>query len=63
MLKALNKPRSSKQHLIIHMKVLLLVIIGALLWQSPQARKATSDMLYEAAEFIRPEINPRFSLY
>ena len=45
------------------MKVLLLVIIGALLWQSPQARKATSDMLYEAAEFVRPEMNPRFSLY
>ena len=59
MLKALSKPRSSKQHLIIHMKVILLAIIGILLWQSDSARSFTADTLYKAAEIIEPDVSDR----
>ena len=58
-LKALSKPRSSKQHLIIHMKVILLAIIGVLLWQSDSARTFASDTLYKAAEIIEPDVSDR----
>jgi hypothetical protein len=57
MFASLSKKRSSKQHLIIHMKFILLCIIGALLWNSEDARYFTADQLQNAAEFIRPESN------
>ena len=36
------------------MKVLLLVIIGALLWNNNDARHFTADILNDASEFVRP---------
>ena len=39
------------------MKFILLCIIGALLWNSEDARYFTADVLNDAAEFIRPESN------
>ena len=36
------------------MKTVLIVIIGVLLWQSPDARKFTSDALQQASDFIEP---------
>ena len=55
MFASLSKKRSSKQHLIIHMKFILLVIIGALLWNNNDARIFTADLLEDASEFVRPE--------
>jgi hypothetical protein len=37
------------------MKFILLVIIGALLWNSNEARQFTSDSLQQASDFIQPE--------
>jgi len=37
------------------MKFILLVIIGALLWNSNEARQFTSDSLQSASDFIQPE--------
>ena len=54
MIKSLSKQRSSKQHLIIHMKFLLLVVIGVLLWNNNEARKVTSDALQSASDFVQP---------
>ena len=36
------------------MKIILIGIIGVLLWQSPDARKFTSDALQQASDFIEP---------
>ena len=36
------------------MKTVLIVIIGVLLWQSPDARKFTSDALQQASDIIEP---------
>ena len=55
MINSLNKSRSSKEHLIIHMRFALLVIIGLLLFNSNDARQFTAERLYDAAEFIDPE--------
>ena len=55
MLSTLNKQRSSKEHLIIHMKFVLLVIIGVLLYNSNDARQFTSDALKNASEIIAPQ--------
>ena len=54
MFKALSKKRSSSNLLSFHMKFVLLVIIGALLWNSNDARYFTADVLNDASEFIRP---------
>jgi len=54
MINSLNKSRSSKEHLIIHMRFALLVIIGLLLFNSNDARQFTAERLYDAAEFIDP---------
>jgi hypothetical protein len=54
MIKTLNKPRSSKEHLSIHMKFALLVIIGILLFNNNDARQFTAERLYDAADFIDP---------
>ena len=37
------------------MKFILLVIIGALLWNSDEARQFTSDSLQSASDFIQPD--------
>ena len=55
MFSALSKSRSRTDLLTIHMKFVLLVIIGVLLWNSNDARKFTADVLTEAAEIVRPE--------
>jgi len=39
------------------MKFILLCIIGALLWNSEDARYFTADQLQNASEFIRPDNN------
>ena len=57
MFSALSKKRSPNELLSFHMKFVLLVIIGALLWNNNDARHITADQLQNAAEFIRPESN------
>ena len=54
MFKALSKKRSSNELLSFHMKFVLLVIIGALLWNNNDARYITADILQDASEFVRP---------
>ena len=54
MFKALSKSRSSSDLLSFHMKFVLLVIIGALLWNNNDARQFTADRLDDASELIRP---------
>jgi len=60
----LSKKRSSKQHLIIHMKFVLLVVIGVLIYNSNDARFFISDQLNNASEMIRPDaqLNFRYGL-
>lgn len=41
------------------MKFILLVIIGALLWNNNDARIFTADLLEDASEFVRPETTIR----
>ena len=62
MLKALSKSRSSSNLLSIHMKFLLLVVIGVLLWNSDKAREFTADQLNNASEFISPEKTNSFTI-
>ena len=59
MFAALSKKRSRSNLLAIHMKVILLAIIGILLWQSDSARSFTADTLYKAAEIIEPDVSDR----
>ena len=54
MFKALSKKRSSNELLSFHMKFVLLVIIGALVWNNNDARHITADVLQDASEFVRP---------
>ena len=54
MFRALSKKRSSNELLSFHMKFVLLVIIGALLWNNNDARHITADVLNDASEFVRP---------
>ena len=54
MIQTLSKKRSSRELLNIHMKTVLVVIIGVLLWQSTDARKFTSNVLQTASDFIEP---------
>ena len=54
MFKALSKSRSSSDLLSFHMKFLLLVVIGCLLWTNDDARQFTADRLDDASELIRP---------
>ena len=51
---ALSKKRSPNELLSFHMKFVLLVIIGALLWNNNDARHITADILNDASEFVRP---------
>jgi hypothetical protein len=54
MFKALTKSRSRNELLSYHMKFLLLLIIGALLWTNNDARHITADVLNDASQFVRP---------
>tara|TARA_Y100000401_G_scaffold110508_1_gene107788 strand:- start:415 stop:630 length:216 start_codon:yes stop_codon:yes gene_type:complete len=54
MIKSLSKKRSSKQLLSFHMKFLLLVVIGVLLWNNNDARMFSADALQSASDFIEP---------
>jgi len=56
MIKALTKTRSANFY-ANQVKVLLLVVIGALVWTNNDARNFTADRLIDAAEFIRPDNN------
>ena len=60
MIRTLSKPRSKSNLINIHMKFILLVIIGALLWNSNEARQFTSDSLQQASDFIQPEQQREF---
>ena len=62
MIKTLSKPRSKSNLIHIHMKFILLVIIGALLWNSNEARQFTSDTLQQASDFIQPEQQRNFTI-
>ena len=55
MMKAFARTRSRKELLTIHMKFILLVIIGALLWNNNSARQFTSESFNSLSEFIEPE--------
>jgi len=47
--------KSRSKSNLINMKFILLIIIGALLWNSNEARQFTSDSLQQASDFIQPE--------
>ena len=55
MIQTLSKKRSSQELLTIHMKTVLIVIIGILLWQSTDARKFTANVLQTASDMIEPD--------
>ena len=55
MIQTLSKKRSSQELLNIHMKTVLIVIIGILLWQSTDARKFTANVLQTASDMIEPD--------
>ena len=55
MFQTLSKKRSSQELLNIHMKTVLIVIIGILLWQSTDARKFTANVLQTASDMIEPD--------
>lgn len=55
MFSALSKPRSRSFLLQTHMKFVLLVVIGALVWTNDEARTFTADVLQDASEVVRPE--------
>ena len=55
MFQTLSKKRSSQELLNIHMKTVLVVIIGVLLWQSTDARKFTANVLQTASDMIEPD--------
>lgn len=59
MLKTLNKSRSANYY-ANQVKVLLLILIGVLIYNSQDARFFISDRLNDASEFIRPEPNLQF---
>jgi hypothetical protein len=44
------------------MKFVLLVVIGALLWNNNDARTFTADVLTDAAEIIRPDSQASFTI-
>ena len=56
MFQTLSKKRSSQELLTIHMKTVLIVIIGVLLWQSTDARKFTANVLQTASDIIEPDV-------
>ena len=61
MWKSLTKTRSHSEILSYHMKFILLVLVGALLWSNNDARNITADVLQDASEFVRPDPSIRIS--
>jgi len=57
MFATLSKKRSKSNLITIHMKFLLLVIIGVLIYNSNDTRFFISDQLNNAAEIVRPDPN------
>jgi len=53
MLKALTKTRSANFY-SNQVKVLLLILIGVLFWNSTDARRFTADRLIDTADFVYP---------
>ncbi len=45
------------------MKYILLIIIGVLLYQSPNARNFSAQQLTNLAEFLRPQPQPTHVYY
>tara|TARA_B100000282_G_scaffold128423_1_gene91813 strand:- start:1872 stop:2054 length:183 start_codon:yes stop_codon:yes gene_type:complete len=43
----------------IHMKTILIVLVGVLVWTNNDARTFTAKALYRAAEFVSPEPESR----
>jgi hypothetical protein len=62
MIKALSKSRSKSNLITIHMKFLLLVVIGVLLWNNNDARQFTSDMLQKGSDIVQPEPQHNFNI-
>ena len=62
MIRTLSKPRSKSNLITIHMKFILLVIIGALLWNNNDARQFTSDQLQSMSDFIEPNTQEKFTI-
>ena len=56
-MKAFSRTRTRSNLISIHMKTILIVVIGVLLWQSTDARQFTSNILEGASEFIEPDSN------
>ncbi len=44
------------------MKLILLLVIGALLWNNNDARTFTADVLTDAAEIVRPDPQSSFTI-
>ena len=60
MLASLSKKRSHSNLISCHMRFLLLVIIGVLVYNSNDARFFISDQLNNASEIIRPDAQLNF---
>jgi len=60
MFASLSKKRSKSNLLTIHMRFLLLVVIGVLIYNSNDARFFISDQLNNASEMIRPDAQFNF---
>jgi len=56
MIRALNKKRSANFY-ANQVKVLLLIVIAVLFWNSNGARQFTADMLYNASAIVQPNNN------
>ena len=55
MFASLSKTRSPNNLISIHMRFLLLIVIGVLIYNSNDARFFISDQLNNASEVIRPD--------
>ena len=54
MIKSLTKTRSANFY-ANQVKVLLLIVIAVLFWNSTDARQFTSDRLFDAATIVSPQ--------
>ena len=62
MFASLSKKRSKSNLITVHMKVLLIAIIGVLVYNSPDMRTTIADGLDWTSEAIRPESQVKFNL-
>tara|TARA_R100000278_G_scaffold87685_1_gene66960 strand:+ start:87 stop:227 length:141 start_codon:yes stop_codon:yes gene_type:complete len=44
------------------MKIVLLIVVGVLLWNSDKAREFTAEQLNNASEFISPDKTNSFTI-